>query len=408
MEKRYKYIILGAGPAGLTFANLLKQHKENSFVVLEAMETAGGLCRSKEIDGFPLDTGGGHFLDVRRPKVNNFLFHFMPENEWNLFTRNSKINYRGTLIDHPFEANIWEMDIESQIDFLKSIATAGCNRGAKMPENFVDWIYWKLGDKIAEEYMIPYNKKIFSDNLNDLGTYWLDKLPNVSFEDTLRSCLEHKAFGEEPGHAKFYYPKKYGYGEIWCRMADEIRQHIVYQMPVDRIDFEQGIVSCIDESTFSGENIVTTIPWAEFKDITGIPEKIKKSINRLKYSSIEIKYYPEMLNTDAHWIYYPAKELEYHRVLVRHNFCPNSKGYWTETNMERVSSTPRENAFVNQYAYPLNTVDKREIMNNLIMWAERYKIYPLGRWGEHQHYNSDVTVLKAMELFERLEGGNSN
>ena len=45
MEK-VKYLILGAGPAGLTFANRLKQSGEDSFLVVEKETEAGGLCRS--------------------------------------------------------------------------------------------------------------------------------------------------------------------------------------------------------------------------------------------------------------------------------------------------------------------------------------------------------------------------
>ena len=41
-------------------------------------------------------------------------------------------------------------------------------------------------------------------------------------------------------------------------------------------------------------------------------------------------------------------------------------------------------------------------MKRLISWAEKMQIFPLGRWGEHQHYNSDVTVVKAIELFEKI------
>ena len=74
-----KYLILGAGPAGLSFANRLIENGEEDFLVLEAENEAGGLCRSVEVDGSPLDIGGGHFLDVRRPRVNEFLFGFMPE-----------------------------------------------------------------------------------------------------------------------------------------------------------------------------------------------------------------------------------------------------------------------------------------------------------------------------------------
>ena len=42
MEK-YKYLILGAGPAGLTFANLLLQNGEESFLVIEKENEAGKL-----------------------------------------------------------------------------------------------------------------------------------------------------------------------------------------------------------------------------------------------------------------------------------------------------------------------------------------------------------------------------
>ena len=115
--------------------------------------------------------------------------------------RDSRIEVNGNVINHPIEANIWQMPYEDQVEYLKSIATAGCNIGRKMPDDFVSWIYWKLGEKIAEDYMIPYNQKMFGDELNRLGTYWLEKLPNVSFEETLLSCLTKKAYGKQTGHA---------------------------------------------------------------------------------------------------------------------------------------------------------------------------------------------------------------
>ncbi|MBR1580193.1 MAG: NAD(P)-binding protein, partial [Selenomonadaceae bacterium] len=63
-----KYLILGAGAAGLTFATCLKHiRSEDSFLVLEGARDAGGLCRSVTVDGAPLDIGGGHFLDVSTP-----------------------------------------------------------------------------------------------------------------------------------------------------------------------------------------------------------------------------------------------------------------------------------------------------------------------------------------------------
>ena len=397
---KMKFLILGAGPAGLTFANRLKQKGETDFLVLEKEERAGGLCRSIEVDGSPFDIGGGHFLDVRRLQVNEFLFRYMPEKEWNKYERDTKIVVNGIHINHPIEANIWQMKTKDQISYLKSIATAGCNIGIPMPEKFVEWIYWKLGNRIAEDYMIPYNQKMFSKDLNQLGTYWLEKFPNVSFEETLLSCLERKAYGMQPGHAEFYYPQKYGYGEVWIRMAEEIKKNIKYNASVKGIDFETKTITTVGDEKYHADVIITTIPWMEFEEITGMPSKLKNTIHKLKFSSVQTEYCPINLNTKAQWIYYPDPELSYHRILVRHNFCPGSKGYWTETNCERIDMKKENNNFhyINHYAYPLNTLKKPEIMQGILLWSKKRNVYGLGRWGEHQHYNSDVVVELAMNL----------
>ena len=280
---RVKYLILGAGPSGLSFANRLKQNGETSFLVIEKEHEAGGLCRSVTVDGAPLDIGGGHFLDVRRPKVDEFLFGFMPEEEWNRYERDSRISFDGGYINHPFEANIWQMKPEKQQEYLDSIAEAGCNKGQEMPKDFVDWIYWKLGKKIAEEYMLPYNEKMFGRNLNILGTYWLDKLPNVSYEETLESCKNKRAYGAQPGHAEFFYPKEYGYGELWLRMQEAIKDQIILNSSVKRMDTVQKEVTCEDGTVYHADIIITTIPWMEFEQINGMPEELWQEIKSLKF-----------------------------------------------------------------------------------------------------------------------------
>lgn len=406
MKNNIKYLILGAGPAGLAFASRLKEKGETSFLVLEKEESAGGLCRSVNVDGSPFDIGGGHFLDVRRPAVTEFLFRFMPECEWDSYERDSRIVINGSTVHHPIEANIWELGIDDQVEYLKSIAAAGCNTGAPMPSAFIDWIFWKLGAKIAKDYMIPYNQKMFGEDLNLLGTYWLSKLPDVSFEDTLRSCLTRRAYAKQPGHAQFYYPKTHGYGELWLRMADYLGPRIEYGRAVVEINFDSASVKTSDCETYTAENIITTIPWMEYRELHGMPRELQDLILRLRFSSIQTEYFPQQLDTDAQWVYYPDPKLSYHRILVRKNFCPGSKGYWTETNGTRVGADKSNDGFsyMNKYAYPLNTLEKPEIMNQLLAWAESRRVYGLGRWGEHCHYNSDATVELAMAKADKLLG----
>lgn len=410
--KKYDYLILGAGPAGLSFANMLKKIKpEATFMVLEKEDTAGGLCRSKDVDGSALDIAGGHFLDVRRPKVNEFLFEFMPEEEWNLYNRDSRIDMGTYEIGHPFEANIWQMPQDEQVKFLKSIAVAGCNLETPMPEKFTEWIVWKLGQKVADAYMLPYNSKMFGGVLEELGTYWLNKLPNVSFEDTLLSCLNRKPYGTQPGHAQFYYPKKYGYGELWLRMANAISGCIEYNKSVSELDVCSKKVTCSDGSEYEGDIIVTTIPWKSIDKITGCDEFVHDAVSKLKHTGTQIRYVPENLDTKAHWIYIPDENISYHRILVRHNFCQGSKGYWVETNLNRLDMAKEaklcgdngeQYAFDNEYTYPLNTIDKPETIKKLLEYMQGKSIYGLGRWGEHEHYNSDLTVELAMKLANDL------
>ncbi len=394
-----KYLILGAGPSGLTLAAKLKEKGIKDIIVLEKEKEAGGLCRSMNVDGAPFDIGGGHFLDVRRPDVTEFLFRYLPENEWDRYERDSRIDLKGQIIGSPIEANIWMLDTDTQVEYLKAIAEAGSVSGVPMPEKFTDWIYWKLGKRIAEDYMLPYNKKMFGEELDSLGTYWLEKLPDVSFEDTLRSCLEHRAYARQPGHAEFYYPKKYGYGELWKRMAESLGDCLKTGVAAEKLDIDKRSVN--DE--YRADVIINTVPWTDLKEIKGADPALAERIGRLKYSSIVTEYHEERLDTSAHWIYYPDEDKEYHRILVRHNFCPGSKGYWTETNLTRYREREREH-FVNKYAYPLNTIGKNENMTEILSAMKEHGIIGLGRWGEWQHYNSDVVAERAMTLADKLYG----
>jgi protoporphyrinogen oxidase len=396
--KSFKYIILGAGPSGLSFAHTLKSFGESSFLVIEKESVAGGLCRSERIDGAPLDIGGGHFLDTKRKDALKLIFQFMPRSKWLEFQRISKIKIRGIEIDYPVESNLWQLPAETQVDFIESIAQAGCVRGLPMPRSFEQWISWKLGKNIAEEYMLPYNRKIWSISLNRLGTYWLYKLPNVSFRETLQSCLDKKPNGTIPAHETFLYPKEHGYGEIWKRMGEALEDQLLTSMPVVSIDVRNMMIN----DMFKAGKIINTIPWTQWLHISNVPKSVKGDIKKLHFASIDVDYYSEQLSTNAQWVYEPDERLSYHRILCRKNFC-NGEGYWTETNSKR-ATTPKGLRFSNEYAYPLNTRDKPSRISNILIWARRNHIMGLGRWGTWEHMNSDVAVSLGIKAAKQAMG----
>lgn len=394
---KVKYAVLGAGPSGLAFADALKKNGETSFVVLEKERTAGGLCRSTVLDGAPFDFGGGHILDVRNAEARDYLFSYLPENEWNTFDRVTKIVVDGYEIDYPMEANIWQLPEALQREYLSSIAKAGCNNGLPMPERFTDWIAWKLGDKIAKSYMLPYNQKIFSCDLDTLGTYWLNKLPDVSYEEVISSCRAHRPFDRLPAHARFYYPKKYGYGEAFLRIAAGLSGHIEYGEPVTALDLPARRVN----GTWEAETIVNTVPWDGIA--ASFPQEIRTEIDKLEHAGTDIDYFRDAPPTPAHWTYYADIGLSYHRIIHRCNLQPGAAGHWTETNAKRrKADAGGEYHFENEYTYPLNTISKPEAIRKVLGWAEENGVYGLGRWGEWEHFNSDVVISRAFALAKKL------
>ena len=392
-----RFCILGAGPSGLTFANRLKQAGITSFVLLEKEAEAGGLCRSTIVDGSPLDIGGGHFLDDKRKAVLEFLFSFMGRPEWVEHHRVSKIRLRGHELDHPLEGNLWQLPLADQIDFLESIAQAGCVSGAPQPELFGDWIRWKLGARIADEYMLPYNRKMWCMPLEKLGTYWLYKLPAVSFRETLQSCLERKPGGALPAHGTFLYPRDHGYGEVWRRMAAALGTHFVANCPVVKIDPVNRVVN----GEFKYERLISSIPWPAWRPWGVMPPAVAAAASDLVHTTVDVDYFPENLNSPSHWTYEPLEAVSYHRLLLRHNFCAGARGYWTETNAVR-AEVVRHFRHRNEYAYPVNTAGKIEGMTTITNWAAANAILPLGRWGTWEHMNSDVAVDLALKAAESV------
>lgn len=386
---------MGAGPSGLALAHTLLDRGVplSEILVLEKESTAGGLCRSESVDGAPLDIGGGHFLDIKHKEVLDLLFRFMPESEWNRHDRVSKIHIRGQMVDHPLEANLWQFDTETQVDYLEAIAQAGCVCGTPSPESFAAWIRWKFGQRIADDYMLPYNRKIWSMDPDLLGTYWLHKLPNVSFRETLHSCIEGEPYGSLPAHGVFLYPKEHGYGEVWRRMAEALGDSI--QLGVDIKSFNLATRSI--NGTWQAVHVFNSVPWHEWLNWTTLPDSVIEDIKALHNVSIDIDYIPNTLNSEAHWIYEPDEQLQHHRKLLRANFSPGAIGYWTETNSKR--SEPATGwRHTNHYAYPVNTIDKPIRVARILEWARARNITGFGRWGTWEHMNSDIAVKNAIAL----------
>ena len=130
-------------------------------------------------------------------------------------------------------------------------------------------------------------------------------------------------------------------------------------------------------------------------------DEISKEIEKLQNVAIDVDYVPDTLENPSHWIYEPDESIAHHRLLLRSNFYPMSRGYWTETSATR-STSPVGWRHHNDFAYPVNTQDKPKAIAKILAWAATHNVVGIGRWGKWEHMNSDVAVAEALTFVDYL------
>jgi protoporphyrinogen oxidase len=402
MITRVKYLIIGAGISGVTLARIMQENKEENFLLIESEQEAGGLCRTEKIGDHFLDIGGGHFLCSKYPEVYAFIFEHIPRKEFNKYSRISKIKIDNDIIDYPIESNIWQLPLEKEISFLKSVVLNGENRYLSEPKNFEDWIKWKLGDMIAEQYMLPYNKKIWGVQSKEMDIDWLHKIPKLEVDEIIKSCLLKKSdTNKYPSHTYFFYPKKGGFQLIFDSIYQKVKEKVKLNFPAKKVVYKNK--RWVVNNQIIAEYVINTAPWPRLYNALGRPQKMKKYFEKLNSNSIVVSLFREKYRHGWHWLYVADPKIEYHRKFYIHNFCKKSakNGIYTETNYKEKNTLSNRKPiyeYVNKFAYPIPTFGHANAIEKILKYYEKFKLIGLGRWGEWKYYNSDVCIYRAMNL----------
>jgi protoporphyrinogen oxidase len=423
--QEFDYIIIGGGISGLTFARLLQLHTNKTFLVLEKNAEIGGLCRTKTIEGNDFDIGGGHFLHSKHEKVYDFIFSHIAKLEFNSYVRNTKIDIHDTLIDFPLEDNLWQLPVERQLRYVDDLIN-NMYLGEDAIRSFKDWCYEKLGKEISENYMFPYNEKMWGIDLNELSTDWLYKLPKTNIKSILHSIILKKADRKNlPSHNYFYYPKKGGFQRITNAIYEPLKESVYcnYKIrSIKQICMVAGHLMhnhkwVVDEN-FTAKNIINTAPWESLSEPMNLSmdftsEFFVRHLPNLKYTSLAVTYKKREYKTDVHWVYIPDLNIDQHRIFYVNNYADGNPDKYTMTErrvennrgeLEKFNTQFPDLVCVNEYAYPIPLKGKNEAMKEILDHYSKRNFYGLGRWGTWQHHNSDVCIFEAMELLNKLEG----
>jgi protoporphyrinogen oxidase len=97
-------VIIGAGPAGLTAAYELVERYGITSTILESDSVVGGISRTVERDGWRFDIGGHRFF-TKVKDVESLWHEILPDEDFMLRPRMSRIYYNGKYYDYPLKAS---------------------------------------------------------------------------------------------------------------------------------------------------------------------------------------------------------------------------------------------------------------------------------------------------------------
>lgn len=407
----YEYLIIGAGVTGITLCKKLKEKGIFNVIVLEAQAEAGGLCTTKNIDGHLLDVGGGHFFHTKHQEVFDYIFKYIPEREFNYIPRVSKLKIEDMTIDYPLESNLWQLPEREQIDYLISVIRNGESSGQPEPKNYEEWIRWKLGDKICDRYMIPYNTKLWGVAPSEMDIDWLHKIPRIDVAEVLKYSIERKQDKNKfPAHINFYYPKKGGFQKIFDAIYADERKNVILNEPVMHLK-EQADGTWLVNGKYYARNVINTTPWNDLYDALEQPAFLAKDFEKIQYNRIVVSLYEKKIDVNWHWRYVPDVDRHYHREFYIHNFAQDSRrdGMYVETNVKRFDGeeTCVEGKSIYHYetkaAYPIPIIGHASAIQHILDYYRPKHLFGVGRWGQHEYQNADVSIFEAIKFVEGIK-----
>lgn len=416
-----KIAVLGAGVSGLTVARQLHD-AGHDVTVLEKNATVGGLARSRFTNGYLYDPHGGHILNSKHKEVMDWVFSLLPKERWQYTERNAKIFFHGRYVSYPFELSLCELDTEDAVNCVHDFILS---QHGEEPDNFKDWLVWNFGKSIAEEYMIPYNEKIWAFPLEQMETRWMQgKMPLPTKKDLLRSMLLKDPKERNMPHSTFYYPIDGGVQSMVDAIASGL--HVETDFDVRSICKREN--QWIINDQVAADLVISTIPLPILPKVMELPTTVQGSIAKLKYNSLTTVLF-ECPKTDITWLYIPSHQYRSHRIgyqstLTPHG-CPNPERscgaleiigpqFAIDPSFEkRTDILPDELGFqqaldteFTEYAYVIHDMEYRSSLETIFSYFQTDPSFRLlGRWGTWNYKNMDLCMLDAMNMAKELSKG---
>ncbi len=433
-----KIAILGAGVTGLSLARFLVEGglDADAIHLFEEASLPGGLCASKNVDGFTYDVTGGHILYSKdKPAMAWIQEKAGGASAFVEKERHTRIRFGQRWVNYPFENGLGDLPPEANFDCLRGYVAAWHERQvtkSAAPKEFGAWIQWRFGEGIARHFMDPYNQKVWKRELDFLTSDWVaGRVPDAPVDDVLRSSVGIRTEGYTH-QSIFLYPKHGGFQAITDGIAEPLMPRIRLGTRVRELA-RRGEGWLVNGEHF--DLVVNTLSLTWLPDLMpSMPTEIAAACKALEYNGIVcvLLALDRPAHPDLSWIYLPHdSQGPANRITYMSNYAPSlaPKGRSSllcevttqggaafpgaELERDIVDGLARSGLIrrdevlfhdrtTTKQAYVVFDHGYAARRQAIFGWLESVGLMTLGRFGRFEYDNSDQCVIKARELAGKL------
>lgn len=414
--KNVRFLILGAGPTGLSAGYRLVEAGVTDFLILDKADQPGGLSQSfVDEKGFTWDIGG-HVQFSHYDYFDNLMQKALGKDGWLHHQRESWAWMHDRFVPYPVQNNIRHLPKEVMWKCLEGFMDA--NLRPSSATNFKEWILATFGPGFAEEFMVPYNFKVWAFPPEKLSFSWIgERVAVTDLKRVTKNIIFEKDDLSWGPNNTFQFPKHGGTGSIWKSVANLVGlTRIRMKSEVVSIDTKKKVATLKDGSTVGYEFCLSSLPLDLLVRIVSpaLSSKVTQAASGLTFSTSNIvglglKGKPsEVLKTKC-WMYFPEKNCPFYRATVFSNYSPNNvpdiRSFWslmTETSESAEKPVRRENLVEDTIQGALNTglIQSRSDVVSTWVYSAAHG-YPTPYLKRDEHLQVLNTELESVGLYSR-------
>jgi len=446
-------VVIGAGPAGLTAAYQLGKAGVPS-VVLESSDQVGGISRTVERDGWRFDIGGHRFF-TKVPEVEALWHEILPDEDFLLRPRMSRIFYDGTLFDYPLRATnaLRGLGLVEAVRCLLSYLWVRVRPPADQ-SHFEGWVAARFGWRLYRTFFKTYTEKVWGVDATEIQADWAaQRIKNLSLMSAVtRAVLPRRGRTDITSLIEqFQYPRL-GPGQMWetcARRVQRLGGDLLLDAPVHRVERDASgataVVATVGgrSTRLPADDVISSMPIGELVLAMDppAPARVRAAAADLRHRDFltVALVVPERFSFPDNWIYVHTPGVRVGRVqnfgswspfLVKDGrtclgleyFVDEGDDTWRTPDDELVALAERElrqlglvagdvveaGYVVRQpKAYPVYDEHYRANVDVLREWLADAvpNVHPVGRNGMHRYNNSDHSMLTAVLAVENVLAG---